>query len=475
MKKLFLFLFISFGLTAFSQKQGNTWYFADSVGLDFSSGSPVVLVNGSLWSPAGNTTEGTTTISDSAGNLLFYANAEQAWNRNHQVMSNGSGLMGGASSTQGALILPLPGSDSLFFLFTTDQFQNNLQNGLRYSMVNMCLDNGNGDIIPAQKNILLLDSAGEKLAATNHANGTDYWLVSHQFFTDAFYAYHISPGGITDTVVSHIGSVHIDWNQPTNCGPAIGQMKISPDGSKLALAWSNSSPCGTELFDFNNATGVVSNFVSLPPDPGEYGVAFSPDNSKLYFSTLGVHTVVQYNLAAGNTAAIIASKVLIANNNSAPLCGMQLGPDGKIYIAATGYLDVISNPDGVGNSCAYMYNAIYLNGRNAAYGITNFVDSYVYTNNVAECSTPKGIEDQNARPPLALAPNPFTGTATLQLYTSGEYTFSLFNGSGQTVKTISGQGSLVTIDRADLAPGIYYWTVTVDKEMAGMGKVVVEK
>ncbi len=378
MKKIYLLLTITLlTINAYCQKQGNIWYFADSSGIDFSSGSPVVLTNGNLHLP-GLGTEGTATISDSAGHLLFYANAEQVWNRNMQFMPNGSGLLGGRSSTQGAFIIPKPGSSRYFYLFTTDQFQNNLQKGLRYNIIDMCLDNGLGDVMANEKNILLLDTVAEKMAGTNHANGTDIWLVTHKYFSDAFYAYRITANGITDTVITHIGTY--EPNQPNNYGAAIGQMKISPDGSKLALVFSNTTPSVAELYDFNNTTGVVSNVVNLPTDDYEYGVSFSPDNSKLYISTLTNELINQYDSLTSSASTIIATKTLIAN--SFQFGGMQLGPDGKIYLVDFQHMDVINNPNLPGLSCNFVHYAFTLGGRHSDYGITNFIDSYHYHNGV---------------------------------------------------------------------------------------------
>src|SRR5258705_1776138 len=122
MKNLFSLAFISFLFVVFrasSQKQGDIWYFAEYAGLDFSNGDPALLTDGQVAS-VGTNSEGCSTISDSAGNLLFYATPTTIWNRNHQVMPNGSDLMGGLSSSQGVLIIPKPKSSNLFYVFTED-------------------------------------------------------------------------------------------------------------------------------------------------------------------------------------------------------------------------------------------------------------------------------------------------------------------------------------------------------------------
>ena len=122
MKKLLFLLFLFFiAAFVFGQKQGNIWYFGDHAGLDFNSGSPVAITNGQTYL-VDNHNEGTSVICDSAGALLFYSNGQQIWNKNHVTMFNGYNLLGHLSSTHAAFIVPLPGSERLFYLFTADAF-----------------------------------------------------------------------------------------------------------------------------------------------------------------------------------------------------------------------------------------------------------------------------------------------------------------------------------------------------------------
>ncbi|MCW3071547.1 MAG: type sorting protein [Bacteroidetes bacterium] len=171
----------------FAQKQGNIWMFGQGGGIDFNSGIPTALIGCQIFgnpTPPGDYlySEGCASISDSSGTLLFYSNGEKVWNKNNLVMPNGDSLEGFYSSTSAAFIIPTPLSDSLYYLFTTDGIERNLQKGLRYSLINMCMDGGNGDVISAQKNILLLDTVTEKLCAVAYPNGTDVWLIAHKHF-----------------------------------------------------------------------------------------------------------------------------------------------------------------------------------------------------------------------------------------------------------------------------------------------------
>ena len=124
-----------------------------------------------------------------------------------------------------------------------------------------------------------------------------------------------------------------------------------------------------QLFDFDNATGRVSNPVSDLNFPtgvsGPYGVCFSPDNTKLYVSYLGNNIILyQYNMLAGNDSAIIASRIAVGSNLPS-LGAIQQGPDGRLYFARTGdSLGVITYPDSLGLACHSIYNGIYLGGTN---------------------------------------------------------------------------------------------------------------
>ena len=82
---LIIILIFSFSLKVKSQKEVNIWYFGEYAGIDFNSGSPVALTNSAM-----SQYEGCATISDANGNLLFYTNGMTVWNRNHEVMENGT-------------------------------------------------------------------------------------------------------------------------------------------------------------------------------------------------------------------------------------------------------------------------------------------------------------------------------------------------------------------------------------------------
>lgn len=373
MKKIIIALLFLFSTLTYAQKEANIWYFGKNAGLDFNSGSPVALTNGKL-----STTEGCATISDVNGNLLFYTDGLTVWNRNHNILLNGTQLKGDASSVNSAIIIPKPGSLTNYYIFTLSERSDNV--GLHFSELDMTLDNGLGGI-NANKNIFLLDPLTEQLTAVKDGSGTGYWVVCHEFFTNAFRAYHISNSGVNLTpVISNVGPIFGTLGQHSQ-----GSLKISPNGKRLATT---ANEMGVELFDFNDNTGVVSNartLISYGKYHLFYGIEFSPNNNLLYFSGQDMG-VFQFDLNAGSTTAIINSLVQVAEY---PVLGdysyssfgtLQLATDGKIYAARDDaeYLDAIENPDTKGLGCNFKYDAVYLEGKISQLGLPPFIQSYFY-------------------------------------------------------------------------------------------------
>ena len=87
-KRIFILLtIILFSEIINSQNETNNWYFGNKSALNFSNGQLAVLNNGNMETPAG-----CSSISDKNGALLFYTNGQTVWNKNHEIMNNGSNL-----------------------------------------------------------------------------------------------------------------------------------------------------------------------------------------------------------------------------------------------------------------------------------------------------------------------------------------------------------------------------------------------
>ncbi|MCD2260797.1 T9SS type B sorting domain-containing protein [Psychroserpens sp. XSD401] len=357
----------------FAQNEANNWYFGIQAGITFNTGSPTALTDGALI-----TTEGCSAISDSSGNLLFYSNGIDVWDRTHNIMPNGSGLLGNFSSTQSGIIVPHPGNNNLFYVFSLAAIAE--PDGLRYSVVDMTLNGGLGDVT-SEKNILLQAPSTEKITAVTHANGNDIWVITHEFNSNNFSSFLIDNTGLNiSPLTSSVGYT------PTSIFDSIGYLKLSPDGSKLAVVYSNSEVL--EILEFDDATGLVSNPIQITDfDTGNtsasriYGLEFSPSNQFLYISET-IDGVYQYDLSSFNQLDIEASKTLIIPDFlpviDEPHQALQLGPDGKIYVAHLDYdyLGVINNPDIQGNACDYVFDGVFLGTGTSQIGLPPFIQSY---------------------------------------------------------------------------------------------------
>jgi len=364
MKKLFLFL-LCFPLFSFSQNEGNIWYFGANAGLDFNAGAPVALTDGQLF-----TSEGCASISDANGDLLFYTDGMVVYNKNHQLMPNGSGLLGHSSSTQSAIIVKKPGSTTIYYIFTVDGATGN-NGGLNYSEVDLTLDNGLGDI-NANKNINLIPFACEKLTAVLHQNGIDFWIISPELNTNIIYSFLLTSTGVNLVPIQTNAFSPVDY---------VGYLRGSADGERIAMVNSLNS-FNVELYEFDNSTGVLTFQFIIPGINAPYGVEFSPNSNILYVSDWPGGATNQYDLLAGSSQDVINSALQIAVGGIGG--ALQLAPDNKIYHAVNGLttLPSIDNPDIIGLGCNYNINGVFLGGFSSMYGLPTFYSSIFLSNSL---------------------------------------------------------------------------------------------
>ena len=343
-------------------KEANIWYFGMGAGIDFNQGSPpTALTNSQMFIISGDFA-GSATISDASGELLFYSDGKKIWNKDHQIMQNGNNM--GNNSTQGAMIVPMPGSDHLYYFFNFDN--NNLIHILQYSIIDINLDNGKGAVIEDIKNILLYSDVSYHLSAVKNYSNDEIWVLSHGDGNRNFYAFRITEDSLhTEPVISQAGSI---------VSHHAGYMKISPNGNKIALG----TVSGNEFFeilDFNIDAGTVSS-TQLVHKSGECNaVEFSPDNTKFYTIR---NRLYQYDLEAGSPQQILDSEIQLSNEHFGE-GALQLAPDGKLYCCEGGkyYLYVIHYPNRQGLACNFELNAVYLEGRGTSGGLPSFIQSYL--------------------------------------------------------------------------------------------------
>lgn len=374
MRSLFFIFFLAFLLPVYAQQETSRWFFGKYAGLDFRPGYVVADIRNSVMDVEG----GSASMADSEGNLLFFTNGQTMWNQEFGVMVNGDELAGHPHATQSSIIVPQPGPEPVYLVFTLDRVPPAGNRGLHYSVVDMRLDNGLGAV--TSKNSSLLQPASEQLTATRHANGKDIWVIVHGWDSDSFYAFLVTNMGVDPVpVISQTGLLQGGSAE----GTRIGNMKISPDGKKIALAHYGRNLF--EFFSFDASRGIVSNpRQSFTNFRGAFGVEFSPDSRKVYGSTylsdngFAQSYIFQFDAMAphvGETGIPIPTSV------DAPFraCAMQMGPDGRIYVSRYGdeSMGVILFPNRDSAKCDYIENWISLEGRQSRAGLPNFLQSFL--------------------------------------------------------------------------------------------------
>ncbi len=389
----------------------NVWVFGrKNAGIDFNSATPQPFA--SHISLGVNTFgEGNASVCNTNGNLLFYTDGTRVLDRQHNLMPNGNNLVPTpfnaltaftptSSTAQGALIVPVPGSSTRYYIFSLTSFESDTINHfckLYYSIVDMSLNNGFGDVVTGQKALAFDSVLTERMTAVPGTCKNIWLLTVAQNMTVK--AYEINASGINPVpVLSPIATLA---NLSSFNTPAIaGAIVASPDHSKIAITREEQTPtslayAGLALFDFDRANGTLSNERQLNPAGAGYGVCFSPDNTKLYFGQYGAG-IHQFNLSAGTLAAIIGSKTYVMPGSG----HLKLAPNGRIYcqgsmfdlglFAATS-LSAINQPNQAGLACMPMVNALTLfPGTGMSIGLPNVIavttsDTLFSSRKVSEC------------------------------------------------------------------------------------------
>jgi len=364
MRKLLLAALFSFPFIFLYSQQFNTWYFGNAAGITFNPGgaaTPRALTDG-----LNAAYEGNSGICDENGNILFYTNGTTVYNRKHQVMTGGNGLLGHQSAAQSSMIIPLPNSDSIFYLFTTDASENDFANGYRYSIIDLSHDGGNGEVVT--KNVLLNVSCTERLTAVRHANGVDVWIIGNLKNSNIFKSWLLTCNGLKNAPVTSTTGVVLN-------GENLGMMKASPDGKTLCQTnYSDISLSFFQLFDFDNSTGIISNSRAINnAESSYYGCEFSPDSRLVYLTRVFETFIDQFEIVHGTSAEVNATRISISTTSG--FYGIQSGPDGKIYLNHNkSKLSVINYPNVKGGDCGFVVDQTDLGGRTGTLGLPNTIN-----------------------------------------------------------------------------------------------------
>jgi len=287
--------------------------------INFNDSPP--LINSIAYSPSNS---GSSSISTSDGELMFYTNGNTLYDKNRNIMSGGDNLLenGIPNST---IIVPVPESCTKYYVISSGlncaNYPNelnvpcstNLENhpyygkdeGVKYSIVDM---DHNGDglydvnselgfVANSNHRISIPEPTGNRsLSVVRHANGKDYWLIAGDLGTSKFHVYEIKSNGIFPAQSPYYeqnvgGGIRVNIDSP---------LKFNQQGDKIVgfsypTSFSGEAHLNVPfLIDFNNSNGRLSNLIILNENPMSgctncpysfiAGFEFSPDGKQLYFT-----------------------------------------------------------------------------------------------------------------------------------------------------------------------------------------------
>jgi gliding motility-associated-like protein len=374
----------------FAQREADNWIFGDWAGLNFTSGDPVPIFH----DPNSGGFFGTV-MSDSTGNLLFYSDGETVWNRNDNIMINGSGLLPGHNGAiQNTITFPKPGSKTQYYLFSvTHQYW---PEGLYYSVIDMTLDGGLGGVT-SEKNIKLeaAAKAASQVFALKNDIGDGYWVISRLYDDDRYVCFKVDETGVhPDPVYSSPGL----YREPSS---ADGRLRVSPDKKYLIASYLDNDRTiplnGLEVCTFNKSTGFIDfQYIISRPDSlggycGPWDWEFSPDSKFLYvtyniiISSWSGWALCQYNMHFIEDSAAFYNSLIKVRDISGH--SLQLSNDGRIYTSCLAdtckptlskFISVINKPWEQGVACDFDTCSIYLGGRDNGWHTINFLLDFLY-------------------------------------------------------------------------------------------------
>ncbi len=259
-----------------------------------------------------------------------------------------------------AVLLRRPGSSTRGYIVTANSWDpEGVQ--LRYGVweLNECA--GSGTLV-SDDSVLRVPPSGvpqaqpeqiiTRCVAVRHADGRAVWLVAGK--EDGGYcAFLLDSAGIHPRPVVSVTPYPTTLPPNARYLTFMSALRASRDGRRLAasclfsdsLYTTNNTSGRVQLLRFNAATGsvtpdaLIEDSIRVIPIVGGFSwynndLEFSPDGSKLYWTSSRGNNLRQYNLTAGTGAAIGASQQIILSFS--PDCygyaQLQLGPDGRLYV-----------------------------------------------------------------------------------------------------------------------------------------------
>jgi gliding motility-associated-like protein len=324
-----------------------------------------------------------TSLSDASGNLLLAFNGNKIIDRNLNVMPamTNVDLFVGDSKM---LIQPVPNSTRYYVFYAKRNGVPNFVNSswtLKYALVDLSLNGGNGDVVSYDQVVDTLCSPAFTLVQGDDPSKA--WLVTHRWATDSFFVYPVTNAGLSNTPVkSRAGTstateeyIFRDFKTSYN-----GKMFAGIAYRDYSIFFSNTWWI-VEVFNFNATTGAVTGKVRTPRQSSYFynyfSLEFSPDNRLLYEAKVarifglqpcgfGFGVVRQYNLCYTDSLDFYKYSAVVAKDlqiclPSVTWGNVQMGADKRIHMPYTGTnVSTLNFPNRIGTYSTLLFNSYNL-------------------------------------------------------------------------------------------------------------------
>ena len=342
--RLFLFVFLFFSYQLHAQKEWSNWYYNGDNLLTFKNGKPQTVKGFINPIPNWQTYpfhfffwgRGGISYSDPlSGDVKFIISNRLGFSSNYVDFPNPDFIRSCPDDKRSYHIIPFTDNTNRFYVVQFQSAEHDLAAqetglqvrcpnaiGLGYSIVDLSLNNGLGDF--ALTNNVIRSGLTGHITLIRHANQKDVWVVVHSVSSNQFYSYLFTDNGIQPPVVSSVGPFI-----PATSTAVRGYLTSNHSGNLIAA--SSGAVSGVMLFDFNNATGGLSNYRTLKQMESIGYLQFSPDDSKLYYNSGS--GIFQYDF---NMLDVESSLTKVYTDPVSDLIyDLQLAPDGKMYFTKT--------------------------------------------------------------------------------------------------------------------------------------------
>lgn len=296
--------------------------------------------------------ESTMPFSLTAEAYIYFAAYDPATGQD-EIFGSIQGNPTNASGVRNIEVVPKPGSPNCYYVIYKSACMNNLlPDEIRYVTVDMNTRTVSVSFLLSSNN------HNEGMAITKLDCVTNKrWLFFSKYSSNVLQIYRcpITNTGISSPVLAFNFGLNV-----SSLGQ--GDMELSPDGTKMAIATVASNINAVQdvlLLDMNYLNGSLSNYRWIDAPYNYIGsLEFSPDNQRLYLAQTEASTVQKemYNVpvqSTNYTINAVTDKIPVTLDPGD--VSLEIAYDQKLYFNSSGsvdHLSVISNPNSnaAGNS-----------------------------------------------------------------------------------------------------------------------------